>query len=47
VVVPLIAADGTCTGVLDLDSHQVAAFDASDVNGLNLVLRSAGLTQAS
>jgi putative methionine-R-sulfoxide reductase with GAF domain len=47
VVVPLIATDGTCTGVLDLDSHQVAAFDASDVNGLNLVLRSAGLTQAS
>jgi putative methionine-R-sulfoxide reductase with GAF domain len=45
VVLPLIRADGTCWGVLDLDSHDVASFDAVDVAGLTLVLRTAGLAQ--
>lgn len=44
VVVPCLHADGTCWGVLDLDSHSIAAFDESDVTGLTQVLRAAGLT---
>jgi putative methionine-R-sulfoxide reductase with GAF domain len=44
VVVPLLDADGRCQGVLDLDSHELAAFDASDVAGLTAVLRAAALT---
>lgn len=44
VVVPLLAADGSCRGVLDLDSHAVGAFDAADVAGLQQVLRGAGLS---
>ena len=45
VVVPLLRANGTCWGVLDLDSHDIGAFDATDVAGLQLVLRAAGLTE--
>jgi len=45
VVVPLFASDGCCWGVLDLDSHEVAAFDDSDVSGLQLLLQKAGLTR--
>ena len=45
VVVPLFASDGRCWSVLDLDSHEVAAFDEGDVAGLQLLLRKAGLTQ--
>jgi len=44
VVVPLFESDGRCWGVLDLDSFDVGAFDESDVRGLVLVLRRAGLT---
>lgn len=44
VVVPLLEADGTCWGVLDLDSQDVGAFDDADVAGLQLVLRAARLT---
>lgn len=44
VVIPCLNADGTCWGVLDLDSHSVSAFDESDVAGLLSVLRVAGLT---
>jgi len=44
VVVPLIDAQGACWGVLDLDSYDVNAFDDSDVAGLNMLLRKAGLT---
>ena len=44
VVIPLLGDDGTCWGVLDLDSHQVSAFDDGDVEGLTAVLRAAGLT---
>ena len=45
VVVPLLAADGTCWGVLDLDSHEVGSFSDDDVAGLLAVLRAAQLTQ--
>jgi len=44
VVLPLLDADGTCWGVFDVDSHELAAFSASDVDGLTRVLRAAGLT---
>ena len=44
VVVPLLHADGTCWGVLDLDSLDVGIFDDADVSGLQTVLRTAGLT---
>ena len=37
---------GSCWGVLDLDSHEVGAFDDTDVEGLQSVMRAAGLTQA-
>lgn len=44
VVIPCLNADGTCWGVLDLDSHSVGAFDEADVAGLTQVLRATGLT---
>ena len=44
VVIPLVDDDGTCWAVLDLDSHQLGAFDETDVEGLTAVLRAAGLT---
>ena len=44
VVVPLFEADGTCWGVLDLDSWDVGAFGEEDVAGLQRVLRAAGLS---
>ena len=44
VVVPLFDASGTCWAVLDLDSHEVGSFDERDVEGLQSVLRAAGLT---
>jgi len=44
VVVPLFDEDRTCWGVLDLDSHEVGAFDEMDVDGLGLLLLKAGLT---
>jgi len=44
IVVPLFDADGSCWGVLDLDSHDVGAFGQHDVAGLQRVLRAAGLT---
>jgi L-methionine (R)-S-oxide reductase len=44
VVAPCFEPDGTCWGVLDLDSHEPGAFDESDVAGLFRVLRAAGLT---
>jgi putative methionine-R-sulfoxide reductase with GAF domain len=45
VVLPLLDADGTCWGVLDLDSHETGSFDPDDVAGLTAVLRAAGLTR--
>lgn len=44
VVVPMLEQDGTCWGVLDVDSHQVRAFTREDAHGLGRVLRDAGLT---
>ncbi len=44
VVVPLIDSNGACWAVLDLDSHDVGAFDERDAAGLTLVLKAAGLT---
>jgi putative methionine-R-sulfoxide reductase with GAF domain len=43
VVVPLFG-DGSCWGVLDLDSHEVGSFDDVDAEGLRRVLLAAGLT---
>jgi putative methionine-R-sulfoxide reductase with GAF domain len=45
IVVPCFDERGLCWGVLDLDSHQVGAFEETDVEGLNRVLKAAGLTQ--
>ncbi len=44
VVLPLLDADGTCWGVFDVDSHELAAFSETDVAGLQRVLRAAALT---
>lgn len=47
VVVPLLDADGSCFGVLDLDSYDRASFDEGDVIGLLEVLMAAGLTSTA
>jgi putative methionine-R-sulfoxide reductase with GAF domain len=44
VVIPLFQEDGTCWGVLDLDSHAPGAFGQSDVVGLRRVVERAGLS---
>ena len=44
VVIPLLESDGTCWGVLDLDSFDAGAFDQGDVDGLLMLLRAAQLT---
>lgn len=44
VVLPCVHADGNCWGVLDADSHELAAFDETDVDGLRKLLVIAGLT---
>jgi putative methionine-R-sulfoxide reductase with GAF domain len=44
VVVPLFEPDGTCWGVLDLDSFDVGSFDRVDVDGLLALLRLGELT---
>jgi putative methionine-R-sulfoxide reductase with GAF domain len=44
VVVPLLNADGSCWGVLDVDSFDLGAFAETDVEGLQAVLVAAGLT---
>jgi putative methionine-R-sulfoxide reductase with GAF domain len=43
IVVPLIDSAGRCWAVLDLDSHEVNAFDQADDAGLRQVLQQAGL----
>lgn len=43
VVVPLLGTDGSCRAVLDLDSKDLASFDDKDAEGLDGVLRAAGL----
>ncbi len=47
IVVPCLEPDGTCWGVLDLDSHQINAFAASDAAGLHRVLSAAELTHGA
>ncbi len=47
VVLPLFDESGLCWGVLDVDSHDVGAFDDTDVAGLQDVLRAAGLARCS
>jgi len=44
VVIPCIDDDGTCWGVLDVDSWEIALFDESDERGLLAVLEAAGIT---
>lgn len=46
VVIPLLEDDGTCWGVLDLDSFEVGAFDPTDVIALGTLLRAVGLTSS-
>ena len=46
VVIPVFEPDGTCWGVLDLDSFDIGAFDETDVAGLTSLLVAAGLTPA-
>jgi putative methionine-R-sulfoxide reductase with GAF domain len=45
IVVPLIDGSGVCWGVLDLDSWQPNAFDATDAVGLGSVLIASGLAE--
>ena len=45
IVIPCLDDDGTCWGVLDVDSWEIGAFDESDERGLLTVLEAAGLTQ--
>ena len=44
VVVPLFEPDGSCWGVLDLDSYEVGSFSEADVAGLTRVVERAGLS---
>ncbi len=44
VVVPCLEPDGSCWGVLDLDSRSLSAFTEADGVGLRQVLLAAGLT---
>jgi|CXWL01.1.fsa_nt_gi putative methionine-R-sulfoxide reductase with GAF domain len=46
-VVPLLADDGSCWGVLDADSHEVDAFDERDAAGMTVLLQRFGLTNGS
>ncbi len=43
-VIPLLDEDRNCWGVLDVDSHDLGAFDETDVDGLGLLRLKAGLT---
>lgn len=43
VVVPCLEADGACWGVLDVDSHEVGAFDEVDARRLGDLLTTAAL----
>ncbi len=45
VVVPLLEADGSCWGVLDVDSFEVGAFTEADALGLARLVELAGLSE--
>lgn len=47
VVVPVMNPDGTCWGVLDADSHELAAFTVEDALGMRAVLEASGLSAPS
>ena len=44
IVVPMIESDGSCWGVLDLDSYAIGAFSDRDAEGLSSLLVAAGLS---
>ena len=44
VVIPLFEPDGSCWGVLDLDSHEADVFDDRDVAELTRLMESIGLS---
>lgn len=46
-VVPLVDAQGTCFGVLDIDSYAVGAFDEHDTDQMHKLLVAFGLTSPS
>lgn len=46
-VVPLVDANGTCFGVLDIDSYAIAAFDDRDADQMHKLLVAFGLTHRS
>ncbi|HOI55853.1 MAG TPA: GAF domain-containing protein [Phycisphaerae bacterium] len=46
-VVPVTDCQGRCVAVLDLDSHDVGAFDQGDLDGLRRVLAAADLGPSS
>ncbi|MBS0195273.1 MAG: GAF domain-containing protein [Planctomycetes bacterium] len=43
-VVPVIAADGSCDAVLDVDSYDIGAFDEHDAMGMTKLMVALGLT---
>lgn len=45
VVVPLLEADGSCWGVLDVDSFEIGAFSEADAIGLARLVERAGLSE--
>lgn len=45
VVVPLLEPDGTCWGVLDVDSFEVGAFDEADALALAALVERADLSE--
>jgi putative methionine-R-sulfoxide reductase with GAF domain len=44
VVIPLLEADGSCWGVLDLDSYEPGAFDERDAAELTRLMEQVGLS---
>ena len=44
IVVPMFEADGSCWGVLDLDSYEIRSFNDRDAEGLSSLLAAAGLS---
>ncbi len=44
VAVPMLEADGTCWGVLDVDSLEIASFDETDAAWLARIAERAGLS---
>lgn len=47
VVIPLLEGDGSCWGVLDLDSHEADVFDDRDAQELTRLMEQVGLSAPS